>query len=138
MTILYKQTLPDKEQFFELFESTGWNVRYQLDREGLLEAVRRSWYWVCAYEGDRLVGFGRIICDGVVHALILDLIVLPSHQERGIGGYILNDLVERCRSANIRDVQLFCAKNKAGFYEKRGFMRRPVDAPGMEFKESDV
>ena len=33
-----------------------------------------------------------------------------------------------------RDIQLFCAKGKAGFYERFGFLPRPQDAPGMEIK----
>jgi len=43
--------------------------------------------------------------------------VLPAYQGQGIGSRILADLVERCRSHGIYDIQLFCAKGKAGFYD---------------------
>jgi GNAT superfamily N-acetyltransferase len=62
------------------------------------------------------------------------MIVDPEHQGRGIGSEILNRIVSECRSHNIRDVQLFAAQGKSGFYEKHGFAARPPDAPGMELK----
>jgi GNAT superfamily N-acetyltransferase len=130
--IVYRTTPPDKNEFFRLFETTGWNGAYKLDPDRMFLAVLASWHAVSAYDGDRLVGFGRMICDGVVHALILDMIVLPEYRGRGIGTGILKRLVERCREAEIRDIQLFSARDRAGFYEKNGFSRRPEDAPGME------
>lgn len=123
---------PDKNKFFDLFLTTGWNKKYRLDVNELFLAIKESWYMISVYDNDRLVGFGRIICDGVVHALILDMIVHPSYEQRGIGTKILNRLVERCQKHDIRDVQLFCAKNKAEFYKKNGFRPRPKNAPGME------
>ncbi len=131
MSILYQNTLPEKDQFFTLFESTGWNKTYQLDAEQLYQALQHSWHSISAYDGDRLVGFGRVISDGILHALIAEMIILPNYQGKGIGHHILSDLVTQCQSNGIRDIQLFCAKGKAGFYEKKGFVKRPDDAPGM-------
>jgi GNAT superfamily N-acetyltransferase len=133
-TVVYSSDPPDPASFFAFFETTGWNADYRLSVEDLARAVQASWALVSAYEAGRLVGFGRAICDGVVHALILDMIVVPDRQGMGIGSEILRRLMERCRSAGIRDVQLFCAKGKSDFYGKNGFSRRPEDAPGMESK----
>jgi GNAT superfamily N-acetyltransferase len=132
--VAYSSTRPDRDAFFGLFETTGWNASYELDADELIRAVDASWAVVSAHEGGRLVGFGRAICDGVVHALILDMIVAPDRRGLGIGTEILRRLTERCRAAGIRDIQLFCAKGKSGFYEKNGFTPRPGDAPGMEIK----
>ncbi len=136
MSIIYNNDLPDQEQFFALFNSTGWNEVYQLTAAELYGALENSWYLVAAYSQERLVGFGRLLCDGIAHAFILDLIVLPEYQGRGIGGHILSQLKEKCAAHNVRDVQLFCATGKAGFYEKQGFVARPADAPGMGLKRS--
>ena len=132
--LIYKSSKPKQQAFYNLFITTGWNDNYQLDTDQLFEALEKSWYLVSAYKNEQLVGFGRIICDGVVHALILDLIVHPEYQNIGIGGQILNKLVEKCKQHQIRDIQLFCAKEYSSFYEKRGFRKRPDDAPGMEYK----
>jgi len=135
MEIRYDEKLPDKDRFFELFLTTGWNDQYKLDEEELIAALKNSWYILSAYCSGELVGFGRIICDGVVHALILDMIVHPDHKRKGIGTKILNRMVEKCRSHHIRDIQLFCARDKISFYEKNGFVPRPANAPGMELKK---
>jgi len=126
--------LPDKEELFKLFLTTGWNEKYKLESSDMYLAVKNSWYFFSAYDKEKMVGFGRVICDGVVHALILDLIVLPEYQKQGIGQEILDNLVKKCNDQNIRDIQLFSAKGYTAFYEKRGFIKRPDDGPGMEIK----
>lgn len=134
MNISYENTYPQKDEYFRLFESTGWNKEYQLTETELYKAIENSWHMVSAYEDGKLVGFGRIICDGMLHALIVDMIVLPSFQRKGVGTAILDRLVSYCKSNNIRDIQLFCATGKTPFYEKYGFSKRPEDAPGMQIK----
>lgn len=132
--LIYKTSIPEQQAFYELFTTTNWNDSYQMDSEELSQALQNSWYMISAYENEKLVGFGRIICDGVVHALILDLIVHPEFQNLGIGSQILEMLVEKCRQHQIRDTQLFSVKGKAEFYRKNGFKERPDGAPGMEIK----
>ena len=134
MELEYRESLPDRSEYFALFESTGWNQEYGLTPEELYEAIGRSWYVVAACREGRLVGTGRVISDGVLHALIVDVIVLPECQGSGIGASIVTRLVERCRAARIRDVQLFCAQGKAEFYRRLGFADRAADAPGMDFR----
>jgi hypothetical protein len=56
-----------------------------------------------------MVGFGRIVTDQVLHAMIY-----------------------------IRDIQLFCARGKQAFYEKHGFVVRPIDAPGMQYQREGL
>lgn len=134
--IEYRTELPEKEQFFTLFETTGWNAGYNLSADDLALALSRSWYQVAAYDTatNTLVGFGRVISDGVYHALITEMIIAPAYQGQHIGSTILKQLVARCREARIPAIQLFAAKGKAPFYHKHGFVDRPADAPGMQFK----
>ncbi len=132
--IAYREALPDSEAYFRLFSSTGWNDEYGMTAAELARAIATSWYAVSAYDGDELVGFGRIIADGVHHALIADLIVLPTYQRQGIGSAILQRLLAHCHAHHIHDIQLFCARGKEGFYRRHGFVPRPAEAPGMEWK----
>jgi len=129
------EQLPDKDEYFSLFVTTGWNGEYGASPDDLERANQNSWLTVSAYDGDRLVGFGRVVTDFVLHAMIFDMIVLPDYQGQGIGTQILTRLVHRCLEHGIRDVQLFCAKGKRAFYEKNGFYARFDDAPGMQFKK---
>ena len=132
--ITFTTLLPREFDFFNLFQTTGWNESYRLSSADLMEALQQSWYCYSAYVHAQIIGFGRIICDGIVHALILDLIVHPDFQGQGLGGKILTNLVDQCRQHRIRDIQLFSVKDKAGFYQRMGFRERPEGAPGMELK----
>jgi ribosomal protein S18 acetylase RimI-like enzyme len=136
MPIELSHDIPDKNAVFTLFETTGWNDDYRIDADDFMAVIERSWYSVSAYDGDLLVGFGRMVSDGLLHAVIFDVIVKPEYQGRGVGRFLMNDLVEKCKAHKIRDIQLFCARGKAGFYEKCGFAERPADGPGMEIKTS--
>ncbi len=134
MDVRYEERNPAVEDYYPLFLTTSWNDEYGFTAEEVATAIARSWYAGSAYVGDKLVGYGRVISDGVHHALIVDMIVEPAHQGQGIGSGILKRIVDRCRAFRIRDVQLFAAKGKAGFYEGHGFAARPGEAPGMELR----
>lgn len=128
-----RECLPERDSYFALFESTGWNAEYGLHAEELLKAISNSWYLLCAYDQQKLVGTGRIVSDGVFHALIVDVIISPEYQRNGLGTLIMQKLVEHCRTSGVRDVQLFCATGNAPFYEQLGFTVRSKDAPGMDY-----
>lgn len=131
--IQFKTELPLPEQYYELFNTTGWNEEYRLGQEDLYKTLLKSYHMVSAYDDSRLVGFGRIISDGILHAMIYEMIVIPECQRKGIGQEILKRLIAKCKEDNIRDIQLFCAKGKRAFYEKHGFTARAEDAPGMQY-----
>ena len=130
--IAYREKLPAFAAYYPLFETTGWNQAYRAHEDELYAAISSSWYVLSAYDNDDLVGFGRIISDGVLYALICDLIVKPSYQGQGIGSTLLNKLIARCRMQQIRVIWLFSAKGKTSFYKNFGFVERPADAPGMQ------
>ena len=134
MKIDYRIELPEKDKYFILFESTGWNEEYKIDADELLQTLKNSWFIYCAYHQEKLVGFGRILSDGFLHAVIFDVIVLPEFQKLGIGNEIMEKLINKCNKNNIRDIQLFCARGKKEFYENLGFNVRPESAPGMEIR----
>ena len=133
MEIEIRSEIPATDQFWDLFQTTGWNEKYGLSSDELMQALHSSWYVLSAYEAKKLVGLGRLVSDGVLHAMVYELIVLPEYQGQGIGGQILEKLVKKCKDSGIRDIQLFCAVGKREFYEKRGFVARPDDAPGMQY-----
>lgn len=136
MSMTLSWDTPSASAFKNLYDTTGWGA---VERETAFyaDALRGSWASIAAYDGGKLVAFARVISDGKLHAFITEMIVDPSCQGMGLGETLLKQLVERCLSAGITDIQLFCAKGKSGFYLKNGFSRRPDDAPGMQYCEAD-
>ncbi len=136
-TIQFKEQLPNSSDYWILFNTTDWNNEYKFTPADLKKAIGNSWHALSAFDSDKLIGFGRVIADGVHHALIVDIIVHPQYQGKGIGSLLLEKLVKKCREANIRDIQLFAAADKYRFYEKHGFEKRPQNAPGMQYRRFD-
>ncbi len=61
------------------------------------DAIQNSRHSNSIYRPDRLIGSGRAISDGVHHPPIVNLIVLPDFQGRGLGKLLLNKSVNRLR-----------------------------------------
>ncbi len=135
MELRVKSGLPERAEYFKLFDSTGWNHEYNLSPWLLHQSLHNSWYMISVRNGKSLIGFGRVLSDGVLHAFIVDLMVLPDYQRCGVGKLILSKLVDKCKLAGIPDIQLFCANGKKEFYTKQGFRPRPDGAPGMELSK---
>lgn len=138
MQLEFQTRPPSKEQFYTLFETTGWNREYKATATELALAVTNSQHVVAAYDRQQLVGFGRVVTDGVLHAMIYDMIVHPAYQGRSIGAQVLQRLLRWCSNHHIRDIQLFCARGKRAFYENHGFVARPEAAPGMQYQLKEL
>jgi N-acetylglutamate synthase-like GNAT family acetyltransferase len=134
MAIEIIEKLPEKMQYYALFNTTGWNDNYKLTADELFTTLEKSWLVIGAYENDNLLGSCRIMSDGVYDAIILDLIVHPSYQKKGIGALLMHTVLDKISQTPIREINLFCAQGKAGFYKKFGFKIRDNDAPGMTLK----
>jgi GNAT superfamily N-acetyltransferase len=133
--IHYSTDPPAAEQFAALFAPLGWFPG--MDVGQFHRSLAHSWYCVSAYDGEQLVGFGRAISDGVIHALLTEVAVAATHRHRGIGRAIMARLIERCHKADIRQVQLFAADGKTPFYQQLGFEPRPAERPGMEYRHRE-
>ena len=134
MNVTLSESLPAEKEYFELFQTTGWNEDYNLTSEELLQSIQNSSYCVSAYKNGKLIGFGRMLSDGIVHAVLFDFIILPKFQRNGIGSMIMRKILDECKKNEIRDIQLFCASGKIEFYEKFGFKARSENGPGMEMR----
>ena len=134
-TIEYRDCLPTAAEFERLFRSTGWTEANDVSADRLAAALPASWYAVTAFVEDECVGTGMVLSDGILHALIVNLIVLPEWRKHGIGTEMMKRLVQRCREAEIVQIELFSARGKRSFYEGLGFVARPDDGPGMELRD---
>jgi ribosomal protein S18 acetylase RimI-like enzyme len=132
MPLRYSPQAPDATAFKALYDTTGWGPA-ERQVAFYADTLAASWRVCAAYDGDALVGFGRVISDGRLHAFITEMIVHPDHQQQGIGSAVLHDLISACQAAGITDIQLFCAEGKEAFYRKGGFAPRLPTRPGMQY-----
>ncbi len=99
-----------------LFETVEWCKREPIELE---RAFSSSSHVRFAYDGDKLVGFGRTVDDGRYYALIVDLVVSPDYQGKGIGSRILHELKKALDGYYF--TTLTSAVGKEGFYLKQGW-----------------
>ena len=87
-----------------------------------LETVFSNSMFTClVYAGDRLVGAGRALADGLDCAYIADVAVYPDHQGRGLGKAIIRQLVTDARGH--KKIILYANPGTEGFYRGLGFLK---------------
>ncbi len=115
---------PDPAVFCAWRERLGWGALTEADA---IESLAASWASVVAMDGGALVGFGRIVGDGVLYYYIQDLIVAENRRGEGIGDLLLKALLDeiRRRRRGPATVGLLSALGMEPFYERHGFVARP-------------
>jgi GNAT superfamily N-acetyltransferase len=87
---------------------------------------RHSLSWVGAFDGETLVGFVHACWDGGAHAFLLDTVVHPAYQRRGIGRRLVQALVAEVTAAGCQWLHVDHEPHLDGFYRDCGF--RPTAA----------
>jgi len=90
------------------------------DLPRIKEAFKNSYRVVTAWDGERIVGAGRMISDGTCYGWIHDMAVLPDLQGRGIGRSIVDALLEGSEQLLVGLTSSFEA---VGFYKRLGFKK---------------
>ncbi|MEJ7654634.1 MAG: GNAT family N-acetyltransferase [Chloroflexia bacterium] len=83
--------------------------------------LERSLGWVCAVDGERLVGFVNVAWDGGSHAFLLDTTVHREYQHRGIGTALVKEAVEIARSVRADWLHVDYDEELEPFYRGCGF-----------------
>jgi ribosomal protein S18 acetylase RimI-like enzyme len=77
-------------------------------------------YKCFVFDDGALVGAGRAVADGVDCSYLCDVAVHPQVQGKGLGGAIVDKLVEL--SAGHKKIILYANPGTEAFYKKRGFL----------------
>jgi GNAT superfamily N-acetyltransferase len=111
--------------------------RSRLDRDAIHDFLRGS-YWASGiprelvdrsidnslcfglYDGDRLVGFARVITDFATFAYLSDVFVLESHRGHGLGKWFMECVLSHPDLQNLRRWMLATA-DAHGLYRRVGF-----------------
>ncbi|HEX3646952.1 MAG TPA: GNAT family N-acetyltransferase [Pseudonocardiaceae bacterium] len=88
---------------------------------------RHSLGWVCAKDGNALVGFVNVAWDGDAHAFIIDTVVAAKSRRQGVGRQLVTAAVEHARAAGCEWLHVDFEDHLADFYfQACGF--RPTQA----------
>ena len=126
-------TEKDLAQAWSLWLSTGWNDKYRVNEREFARSWLGSFRTRCIVQQGRLVAMARSVSDGVMYAMIHDVVVDETYRGQGLGAAVIRALVDDLLDADIRCIQLMAAEDQSRFYEKLGFRPRPDNKPGMEY-----
>ena len=121
----YIEATPTADEFNTLTDSVGWGCT---NREIVEKALKNTVYSICAYDDNKIIGFGRLIGDTAMFLYIQDIMVLPEYQRQQVGSSIMKYLINKVdefKKDNL-DIRTYlgASKGKDAFYKKFGFVTR--------------
>lgn len=123
--ISIKENVNSIKEFNYLYDAVGWG---SYDEKVSEKALANTMYSVSVYDNDKIIGYGRIIGDGICFLYIHDVMIIPKYQNKKVGSQIMNKLLEKVNQIKIENpyvrVYLGASKGKEKFYERFGFITR--------------
>ena len=122
-------TKPTPAQWMALRESVGWA---SFPEDIVLKSLDATPFCVCAFDGDDLIGMGRVLGDGVFTFYIGNVMVRPEYQGEGVGSAIMDKIMEHVDECAVPGAiaSLLSIKGKEDFYTRFGFSSRPDETRG--------
>jgi GNAT superfamily N-acetyltransferase len=123
MAVRYQVSPPGTNEALNGLFAASWPEHQWRDFQPVLS---RSLTYICAYAGERLIGFVNLAWDGGIHAFLLDTTVHPDRRREGIGLELVRQAVAVARTQGIEWVHVDFEPELRAFYEHCGFV--PTDA----------
>jgi GNAT superfamily N-acetyltransferase len=84
--------------------------------------LKRSYTHFSAHENDgRLIGFVDVISEGIADAFLVDLMVHPDYQGRGVGKALVLHAIDSLRADGILTTEVIFEPRLESFYRACGF-----------------
>ena len=104
------------EDVVPLLQQTDWAAER---READIARMLAASVCIGAWDGDRLVGFARVLTDGVYRTFLEDVVVDTAYRGGGIGERLVRTLLDSLPP--VEDVILTTGEKRRAFYERLGF-----------------
>ena len=112
----------DREGIINLYKQAGWwQNEDDADRSFVDRIISETFVFSIAKYGERIIGMGRAISDGVSDAYIQDVTVLKEYRQKGIGGMIIKHIVKELQERKIGWIGLISEPGAENFYKDLGF-----------------
>ena len=136
--IVHELNERQKGDLLRLYRGEWWSrERTEADVGRMLDAADLVLVGIVDRKTDALVGFTRVLTDGVFKALVFDVIVAPDRRSEGLGRMLLEGALAHPRVRDVEHVELYCRPEHVPFYEKWGFKRVPADLCFMRRARGD-
>ena len=121
---------PDATSYLALRKAGGLSPFSEVAAATGLEG---TWFGVSLIHGTEVVGMGRVVGDGGCFFQIVDIVVVPAHQGRGLGKYIMSGLVDHLKEHAPKSayVSLIADVPANKLYEQFGFRETAPRSLGM-------
>lgn len=100
-----------------LREAVGWD-RCEASQERVLRGSER---YYTIRDQNRLIGFLNVISDSVADALLVNVIIHPDFQRKGLGQALVRRAVTDLTADGIQCIQTTFLPDREDFYRKCGF-----------------
>ena len=134
MDIKFENSITPQE-YNELRNKVNWK---KIDIIRTEKALQESKYVKKVVLNNNPIAMGRAISDGM-YVLIVDVVVIPEYQNKGIGKMVINELLEEIekdtKDGDATSITLIAVSGKEGFYEKCGFIKLPNGETGHAMRK---
>lgn len=107
----------EAENIDKLRASVGWTPLGQAYQT----ALKRSIFYICAFEEANLVGFLDVVSNGVTDAYIQNFLVAADWQGHGIGKTMMELALKMLTEMSVRTVWLLFDPELEPYYRQFGF-----------------
>lgn len=108
-------------QLQELYRATWWAATRSDEDVRALLAGSSLVVGLVNRPDDRLLGFARVLTDGRIVALVLDVIVHPDVRGTRLGERLMREVLSLPELEGIDSIELVCQPDLVAFYERFGF-----------------
>ncbi len=109
------------EDLVALYRHEWWTSARQADDVRRMLAHTDFVFGFVEEENARLVAFARVLTDRAYKALILDVIVAPSHRSAGLARRLMDTILAHPDLHAVRHFELYCKPQLMPLYRKWGF-----------------
>ena len=121
-------TVPDIESYLRLRKITGLSAR---SREAAELGLPNSLFAVSIYNGDKLIGMGRIVGDCECNFEVVDIAVDPQYQGQGLGRIIMESIMAYLNTNAPAGSYISLIADVPELYQKFGFKNCSPRSEGM-------
>lgn len=133
MSFTLHARVPDIGTYRHLCREAGLSPK---TTEAAAIGLPNSLYGVQVFDGEVVVGMGRVIGDGGLFFQVVDIAVLPAYQGRGLGKQIMAAISDWMR-ANVPEsgfVSLLADGEAHKLYAQHGFVPTAPASVGMRYQ----